>query len=316
MDMDPKELGTVNSDLMTGRYGGAGASAAWKTVMDLYYLDRMEEAYQFALSLGAGDSAYGTRIYRMVEAEFRAREYGEIRELGEKLLIEGPERMPVEGWTFFSEAVQEEFLAVCNRLGYVAVERVLVSLMVPESDAPWTPYRHGFCVDKEPYDKVCLPLGLLGDAQQFRSALRHEFAHVVNINLSQGQMGSWMEEAIAMRMGDEFDSKYVDQIRQGAPIWMEPRVLSDTFSGDRRGDPRENVWRAYQQAGSIGRYLAELKGESGLGDLARGFANNSVLVDIKMRVLGQSPEDEALKEVYGKSEEEVFTGALRWTMDQ
>ncbi|MFM9873480.1 MAG: hypothetical protein ACKVQS_08455 [Fimbriimonadaceae bacterium] len=314
--MDAKDLGTVNSDLMTGRYGGAGASAAWKSVMDLYYLDRMPEAYQFALSLGAGDLAFGTRIYRMVEAEFRAREYGEIRELGDILRIEGPKGMPIEGWEFFESAVREEFAAVCQRLGYEPVEKVLVSLMIPESDAPWTPYRHGFCVDKEPYEKVCLPLGLMGDERQFRSALRHEFAHVVNLNLAQGQMGSWMEEAIAMRMGDEFDARYLNQLRQGAPIWMAPRELSDTFSGDRRGEVRESVWWAYQQAGVIGRYLSEIKGERALGDLARGFANNSVLLDIKMRLLGQSAEDEALREVFGKSEKEVYLAALEWAKGQ
>ncbi len=314
--MDPKELGTVNSDLMTGRYGGAGASAAWKTVMDLYYQDRMEEAYQFALSLGAGDSAFGTRIYRMVEAEYRSREFGEIRELGEILRIEAPKGMPHEGWEFFENAVNEEFAEDCRRLGYEPTERVLVSLMIPESDAPWTPYRHGFCVDKEPYDKVCLPLGLMGDARQFRSALRHEFAHIVNLNLAQGYMGSWMEEAIAMRMGDDFDIRYVDQIKQGAPIWMEPKMLSDTFSGDRRGETQESVWWAYQQAGSIGRYLAEQKGELSLGDLARAFSNNSLLQDLTMRVTGQSAEDEALKEVFGLREKDVFSEALLWTMDQ
>lgn len=314
--MDAKDLGTVNSDLMTGRYGGAGASAAWKTVLDLYYLDRMPEAYQFALSLGAGDAAFGTRIYRMVEAEFRAREYGEIRELGEILRIEGPRDMPHEVWEFFSESVREEFVAVGQQLCYEPVEKVLVSLMVPESDAPWTPYRHGFCVDKEPYDKVCLPLGLLGDAVQFRSALRHEFAHVVNLNLSQGQMGSWMEEAIAMRMGDEFDGRYLERLKKGSVEWMEPRELSDTFSGDRRGETHQSIWWAYQQAGVIGQYLVSLKGESALGDLARGFANNSVFLDIKMRVMGQSAEDEALREVFGKSEGEVFSEALAWALDQ
>lgn len=314
--MDAKDLGTVNSDLMTGRYGGAGASAAWKTVMDLYYLDRMPEAYEFALSLGAGDSAFGTRIYRMVEAEFRAREYGEIRELGEILRVEGPTGMPDEAWEFFESAVQEEFAAVCQRLEYTPIEKVMVSLMIPESDAPWTPYRHGFCVDKEPYEKVCLPMGLIGNQRQFRSALRHEFAHVVNLNLAQGLMGNWMEEAIAMRMGDEFDSRYVDQIRQGIATWMEPKELSDMFSGDRRGEARESVWWAYQQAGSIGRYLVSLKGEAALGDLGRGFANNSVLHDLKMRVMGQSAEDEALREVFGKREVEVFSEALEWVRDQ
>ncbi|ARU41315.1 hypothetical protein CCB80_09280 [Armatimonadetes bacterium Uphvl-Ar1] len=60
--MDPKDLGTVNSDLMTGRYGGAGASAAWQTVLDLYYQDRLREAFDHALSLGVGMAHLGLTL--------------------------------------------------------------------------------------------------------------------------------------------------------------------------------------------------------------------------------------------------------------
>ena len=305
-----RELGIVNSDLMTGRYGGAGASAAWGTVLDLYYQDRMEEAFQFALSLGAGDAAFGTHTYRMVEAEWRAREYGVMREVNEFLSVEAPGALSEEGWNFLREVVREEFLNVCGRLGYEPVEKILVSLMIPESDAPWTPYRHGFFVDKEPYDKVVLPVSLLQDGGEFCSALRHEFAHGVNLNLAQGRMGAWMEESIAMTMGGRLDDHFLRALRADKSKWMEPRELNGVFQGDRRiGDGRA-IWRAYEQAGLLGRYLVGLKGESALGELARGFANNSGWKDLAMRITGQSGEDEALREVFGMSEGEVFSEAL------
>lgn len=308
--MDPKDLGTVNSDLMTGRYGGAGASSAWQTVLDLYYQDRLREAFDHALSLGVGDGAFGTHTYRMVEAEWRAREYGEIREISEVLMVEAPSEMEESSWEWLVGAVRAEFEEVCHRLGYEPEEKVLVSLMVPESDAPWTPYRHGFCVDKVPYDKVVLPLGLMRNEGHFRNGLRHEFGHVVNLNLAQGRMGMWLEEAIAMRMGGDVDSRYVAQLQQGAPIWMGPDELSDAFVGDRRGATGEGLWRAYEQAGLIGRYLGELKGDFALGDVARAMANNSTWKEIAMRVTGQSDEDEALRKVFGMGEDEVFLRAF------
>ena len=314
--MDPRELGTVNSDLMTGRYGGAGASAAWGSVLDLYYQDRMEEAFQFALSLGAGDAAYGTRTYRMVEAEWRAREFGVMRVVNDTILIEAPKALSDEGWDFLREAVREQFMAVCDRLGYEPVEKVLVSLLIPESDAPWTPYRHGFCVDKVPYEKVCLPLGLMDDMGAFCSGLRHEFAHVANLNLAQGRMGPWMEEAIAMTMGDRLDGRYERAVRQDESIWMGPRDLNGVFQGDRRGGDGRALWWAYEQAGLLGRYLVSLKGERTLGDLGRGFANNSGWKDFAMRITGQSGEDEALREVFGISEGELFSAALAATVEQ
>lgn len=304
--MDPKNLGTVNSDLMTGRYGGAGASAAWQMVLDLYYDDRMREAFEHALSLGAGDGAFGTHTYRMVEAEWRAREYGEIRKLSDGVSVEAPRELDSAGWEWLLEAIENEFETVCQRLGYTPLEKVLVSLMVQESDAPWTPYRHGFCVDKVPYDKVVLPFGLMRNEGHFRNGLRHEFGHVVNLNLAQGRMGMWLEEAIAMRMGGDVDGRYVEELKKGAPIWMGPNELSTAFVGDRRGATGEKLWHAYEQAGMIGKFLGELKGDAALGELARGMANNSTWKEIAMRVTGQSDEDEALREVFGMGEDEVF----------
>jgi hypothetical protein len=85
-----------------------------------------------------------------------------------------------------------------------------------------------------------------------------------------------------------------------------------------REDSREHrlVWLAYQQSAVIGYFLSSLKGERGLGDLMRAFANNSTLKDILLRFREDGATDEALKEVYGFGTRELFQKAHEWLVEQ
>jgi len=309
----------IDSGMMTGvagRYGGAGASVGWKIVLDLYYQDRIQEAFNEAVALGVGEAAYGTRMYRMVEAEYRSWEVSEVLEVTNILSVELPTELEPEAKEFVLQAAQEELESVFKRMGYEPVEKVRLSLLMPESQAMWNPYRSGYCVDKVPFDKVCLPVSMVGNEAAFRGALRHEFAHVVNLNLGQGFMPMWMEEAIAMTMEGFSGGKYLQALRSGEPIWRNPRDLDGLFAGDRRVESTQNgIWEAYQQSGLIGRYLVGLKGEAGLGELGRAFSDNTMLQEIKMRLTGQAPADEALRETFGVGLDEVFDAAYQAAMD-
>lgn len=308
----------IDSGMMTGvagRYGGAGASVGWKVVLELYYQDRIQEAFNEAIALGIGEAAYGTRMYRMVEAEFRSWEVGEVHEVTEILSVELPSELEPEAKEFVLRAAKEELESVFSRMGYEPVEKVRVSLLMPESQAMWNPYRSGYCIDKIPFEKVCLPVNMIGNGDAFRGALRHEFAHVVNLNLGQGYVPTWLEEAIAMTMEGFAGGQYLEALRSGSPIWRNPHDLDSLFAGDRRvATTQHGIWEAYQQSGVIGKYLVGLKGEAGLGELGRGFSDNSMLQELKMRLTGQSPADEALRETYGMGLDEVFDAAYQAAM--
>lgn len=309
------DLQPIDSGMMTGvagRYGGAGASVGWKIVLDLYYEDRIQEAFNEAVALGVGEAAYGTRMYRMVEAEYRSFGVSEVHDVTEILSVELPKELEESDKEFVLRAAREELESVFSSMGYEAIEKVRLSLLMPESQAMWNPYRSGYCVDKVPFDKVCLPVSMIGNEPAFRGALRHEYSHVVNLNLAQGHMPTWMEEAIAMIMEGNLSGQYLAALRTGAATWRNPRDLDALFAGDRRVATTQNgIWEAYQQSGMIGQYLVALKGKSGLGELGRAFSDNSVLQEIKMRLTGQTPADEALRETFGMGLDEVFDAAYQ-----
>jgi hypothetical protein len=98
----------------------------------------------------------------------------------------------------------------------------------------------------------------------------------------------------------------------GQAPWLGVRELEVAHSGQRQGEPHPaQTWLAYQQSAWLVRYLVSLGGEAKIGDLLRAFANNSAWSEIKMRLTGQSAADEALREVYGFGEKELFERTIR-----
>ncbi|MEZ0324890.1 MAG: hypothetical protein ACAH95_03220 [Fimbriimonas sp.] len=279
-------------------YGSLGERVEWQMVLEHYYWDRLPQAYETALTLGAGLAGQGLRLYRMVEAEHITRMRGELLPVNDwmdlETLPEEGERTPelVEGIVAACDAVAE-------KLGWQHGPKVLVSILSDETDAPWTMGRYGYMVDKYPFDKICLPLQATLDPTRLREVVAHEYAHVISLNLSAGKVPRWLDEAIAMN---------VEPTREPSPFpsdreWLSPQRLEGAFSFD-QGDPR--LWWAYQQSATIGGYLVALAGTPKLGDLLRAFANNSGWTELKMAITGQSREDEALREVYGFGVAELF----------
>jgi hypothetical protein len=272
------------------RYGSLGEGGEWREAIEAYYRDEMEAAFALAQALGAGYGGASLRWYRMIEGEALAREASEIRETAPWLKIEGGAD---------DEAVRRACEGVAARLGWDFSEGVLVTVLPPEVDAPWHGARYGYCVDKVPYDKICIRARAAHDPE---AVVAHEFAHAVTLNLTQNRAPHWLDEGLAMLMeGDR---------HRPPTLWQEPDALDRVFEADRRDhDGLMRAEEAYAQAAVLVRTLHRLGGDESLRRLLRAFTNNGLWDEIKINLLGEPSVEEALHEVYGIGRAELFERA-------
>lgn len=297
----------------TARYGAAGEHGAWKVVMDHYYWDRLKEAFRAAEGLGTGTAAHGIVNYRMIEGEFMTRERGQMHTATDWLTIETIPEQTIEPMQALQERVVDAADAIARRFGYEHGPPVLLSVLAEEANVPWMPGRHGYCIEKFPYDKICVPSYSLKEHDDLEHVVQHEYAHVVCLNLSQGLCPHWLDEAIAMVAGGGVERRAWRALAAGREQWLGPEELNSAYRRDREDEAqRRDVWLAYQQSAALGFYLASIKGEGALGDLLRAFSNNSVMQDLVMRVKGEAPSDEALNEVYGFGTRALFKEGFSW----
>lgn len=296
----------------TSRYGTLGDHMEWRTAIEEYHWDRVDNAYRLVSTLGVGKEAGYEGWYRLIEAEAETRARAEVRRLTDWLELE---TIPEE--TEHAEDLPDRVLEACDgiaeRLGWKHSPATRVSVLTAEADAPWAIGRYGYMADKYPYDKICVPLRALSDAAELRSTVAHEYAHVIALNGAEGKVPTWLDEAIAMLAEPNPDLVARRAFVEGHADWLWPEDLDRAFHAERRGgENSRRVYFAYQQSAWLGRFLVSLCGEARIGELLHGFANNSAWTEVKMRVTGQSPADEALREVFGMSEHEVFSEALEW----
>ncbi len=282
----------------TARYGTVGQSGEWHEAIEAYYRDAMPQAYAMASALGAGYGGSALRWYRMIEAEARVREIAQITAIAPWLSFEAAEELDDERRELMREACER----VAGTLGWNFEMPARIAVLLPESDAPWHEARYGYCVDKYPYDKICVPHAAYADPATLARVVAHEYTHVITLNLTQARIPHWLDEGLAMTM-------------EGAPprpveTWLEPTALNAAFEADRReatGLARSG--HAYSQAAQLVRHLRRLKGDAGLAKLVRAFTNNSVWDEIKINLLGEPSVEEALHEVYGLGQRELFAAA-------
>ena len=72
------------------------------------------------------------------------------------------------------------------------------------------------------------------------------------------------------------------------------------------------IHRAYEQAAWIVRYLLTLGDQRKLGDLMRAFNDNTLFEELKMRFTAEDPAEEALRQIYGLHQSQVFDAAFEW----
>ncbi|HRI43307.1 MAG TPA: hypothetical protein PLL78_05275 [Fimbriimonadaceae bacterium] len=281
---------------------------AWKAAFENYYWDRLEESWELVEESGVGELSYLLGAYRLIEGEYRTRVHSEIS--------------PILPWLQFERVLDEtggedarlgaEIVAACDyaaeRLAWTHDAATMVSILAGEVDRPWATNPYGYCVDKHPYDKICLPSHLISDPRQFFEATAHEYAHVISLNLSQGRAPRWLGEAISVLVERPLDRYALRQFRSGRWAWRAPEDLEGMF--DVNSDDRDGVYRAYQQAGLIGRYLAESGDSAKLRQLLVEHAREGLWPSLRRSIAGRSRTDNALRAVYGLGEAELFQKAL------
>ncbi|MCX7800050.1 MAG: hypothetical protein N2109_06855 [Fimbriimonadales bacterium] len=293
-------------------YGGAGEHAAWQAVEEAFRKDDLEAAYALALRLGAGGAGAWLGLYRSIEAEALTRRRAARKPLAPGLELEyvddevGGLAPSIGRWTL--EAADQ----AARRLGFDRLPPLLATVLTDEADAPWVPMRHGYCEPKERFFKICLPAYLADDPEDFRSAVRHEVAHALCLDAAGGRMAHWLEEAVAMVIGDECDPAALRKFGSGRWPWLDPRRLEDAFGEDRETpEGRDLVHRAYEQAGVLGSVLAERCGEAALGEVARRIGRTGFLRELAARLAGLGPEDPALRSVAGWGVRRLFREGWR-----
>jgi hypothetical protein len=284
--------------------------AFWQVAIDHYDHDRVEEAFAIVREHGIGAVGEHLSFYREIEAEAVSRRGARRIELSEWVLFEYlPWEVGDPGpW---ARRVEKAIAAVSERMGWTPTEKALVAMLAKECDVPWAVHPYGYFADKVPYDKICMPSYLLEDPGEFEQAVAHEYGHVISLNLSQGKAPRWLEEAVSVLLGREFDEEVVGEFARGEIEWLGPAELDGAFEApDDVDEDDDSVWLAYQQAGLIGRYLAGLGGERRLGDLMRAHADIGLWRGLAASLARRTPTDVALRRVYGLDESRLFEQAF------
>jgi hypothetical protein len=284
---------------------------AWKEVYDAYFWDRLEAAYEGATSLGTGAGAGGARFYRQIEGEYLTRKQSAQIDVNAWLSFEFVEA-EVAHATELPGPILQACDNIAHRLSWDHTAKILISVLTEEANAPWAVGRYGYFVDKHPYDKICIPLNATLDPARLYEVIVHEYAHAIVLNLASGHAPRWLDEMIAMIAQGGPERGIGAKFASGEVKWLKPAALNVQYVAEREGQSGIGVFHAYQQSACIGAYLVDLKGEAALGDLLRAFSDNSVVKELAMLAINLAPADEALKQVYGFGEKELFKRTLDW----
>ncbi len=285
-------------------------SSAWKAASGLYYEDKVIAAQEIATPNAGAAGGAALRFYRMIEGEAETRKNSEQAPLSPWLNFEWVSH-EVPHHVAVSEVILHAASKSAERLKWDKHESVLATILVAEADADWNEARYGYCVDKLPYDKICLPQVSTHDPNELWRVTAHEFAHVVVLNTAMNLAPHWLDEGIACTMEGRDASQARQRLRQGN-VWMTPGKLGGAFDPDRRDPSNMHMIRAaYDQGTVLVGYLHSLKGDAGLVELLRAFTEHSRWKDLLTVVSGRQPVDVALKQTFGFESEELFERASR-----
>ena len=285
----------------------------WEAAFEHYYQDRIIEAFREIRDHGVGEAGELLRWYRVIEAEAITRRKSDLHQVTPWLSLEyvPQETMGLE--LELGQRTEEACAEVAQRLGWSHSIETRLAILAEETDAPWATNPYGYCVSKEPYEKICLPNYLVDDPSEFSQAVAHEYAHVISTHITEEYAPRWVEEAVSVLVERRFDVETWKQFCADSAMWLGPIDLEAVLV-DRTDDDgtKEEVWMAYQQAGWIGRYLSSLKGDQRLGEFLHEIANESVKGNWKRALLGIDRTEGALKRVFGISKRELFGQAYLW----
>ena len=175
------------------------------------------------------------------------------------------------------------------------------------------PGRWGYFVDKEPYDKICLPHHLLGSPKHLREAIRHEFMHDITLNLCSGHDPRWFAEAMATLVEGRVNRASWAYFQSVPRDWHGPTELVSAHASDHReAGSADAVTLAYDQSSFLALYLFQNGGVDKLKALLHAIGDESLFHNLERIALGRTRADVALRHIYGWSEDELFHRTLRW----
>lgn len=286
-------------------------AAYWLAALESYHQDLMEGAWQQIQPHGIGEAGANMRWYRLIEAEALLRYRGEIVTVNDWLSLEtaAEETLHSEDW-IASVALQAADV-VAKRLSWTHGPPVLLCVLCRESEAPWAANPHGYWVNKEPYDKICLPYYLLDDEPELTRAIAHEYAHVISGGLTSDHAPTWLHEAISVSAegyvaAEDGQESTFDGL---SPIaWRSTREL-ELLLEQENPESLDDVFIGYQQCGWIGRYLSSISAPGQLGRFLRAHGDEGFITNLMRMCRGEERVDRALRMVYGLSVRELFRRA-------
>jgi len=324
-------------------------SAHWDAAFEHYHWDRLAEAYDEVQKWGIGEAGGYLRWYRVIEAEAVTREQSVILPINDWLSLEVVQRHAEVYRRELVDRIVGTCDLVADRFGWDHREKTMISILAEETDAPWATHPYGYCVRKEHYEKICLPDYLVENMDEFLQAVAHEYTHVISEAFADGYAPRWMEEALSVLVESRFDTETWEEFRTGEIPWKSAFELELTLEGrsseDEPGfemdmaivmatpmedfepledddeeeeeeavaseqDSGKEVWRAYQQSGWIGRYLASLGDERRIARLLHQIADESPEWNLDRTLKRKDRVEAALETVYGFGVKDLFALSL------
>jgi hypothetical protein len=285
----------------------------WEAAFEHYYRDDVISAFAEADQHGVGDGAELLRWYRIIEAEALTRGRSQVMQVAPWLTVEYVPSETLGLEKVLAARAFEACTAAGDRFGWVHAEETRLTILAEATDAPWATNPYGYCVAKDPYEKICLPNYLVDDLEEFVQAVSHEYAHVITTNLSEGLAPRWLEEAVSVLVEHRFDGDCWKGFCTGHTPWLNPGQLESALI-DRHEDDgtKQSIWTAYQQAGWIGRFLAEIYGEKRLTHILSEVANESHSVNFGRLLRGRERTEDSIRRVLQCSTDELFDRAKGW----
>jgi hypothetical protein len=288
----------------------------WKVAMEHYLWDRLIEAHEVALGIGIGATGAYIPRYRMIEAEWLTRTGGHIETVNDWLQVEF-----IYDETGVVENLGSSIADICEEtaesFGIEERPEILVTVLSAESDAPWVDSRAGYFIDKYPYDKICIPNRAVFAPAELHEVVSHEYSHALNLVLTQAKCPLWLNEGIAMLAQPKLDPQIQNDFASARAPWKNPHRLDAAFHAEIEGQrDYVSIHRAYEQAGWIVRYLLHLSDRLKIAELMRAFNDNSFLTEFKMRLISEDAAEEALRQVFGFGEAQLFEQAREWMSRQ
>jgi len=287
-------------------FGITDDAAFWSVVYALYDEDKLDAAQDVLDKLGDGVRGVTyLSLVRLVESEFHTRRTGTRKDLTDWIKIEyipGEQEPSIEA---ISHAVVQLLQAERQRFGWQGPDKVLITLLSAEKDAPWATARFGYCAQKADYYKICIPFHATVDPHRFVNVLQHEFAHVISLSQSKGRVSSWMGEGFSVYAAGELLDHSRRYFLAAPKSWLGPEPLERQFRPSLDLGTQEK-WLAYQQSAWVVWYMTKLKGEPTLMQVLGEYADESILRNLKLLALGESKTRDAVQHVYGLGLEELF----------